>query len=102
VDDLCVEDDAADLLTPEKIMRRLASEALEAALGIGHRTRHPERGDRVEHLSERAPVDRLAPSPITAVRMNATSQGNVVLGEGIGQQRQLIGGVARSASAKIT
>ena len=57
-EDLGVEDDAVDLLAREQIERNLAPEALKATLRVGHWPSDPERGKRVEELSEQLTVER--------------------------------------------
>ena len=52
MDDLGVEDDAADLAAREQILRRFPRETLETALRVRHRSGHPERGQAVEDLAE--------------------------------------------------
>ena len=74
-----------------KIVRCSPAKALEATLRVGHRTRDPARGERVEHTAQQAAVEWLRPAPIAAVGVDAAAEGDVMLGQRIGEQRQLIG-----------
>src|SRR3954447_9167858 len=86
VDDLGVEDDAVDLLAREQIERNLAPEALKATLRVGHWPSDPERGKRVEELSEQLTVERLRRASVAAVGLDATPQRDVVSRQSSGQQ----------------
>ena len=103
VDQLDVEDDARDPLRREQVVRGVAREPLEPALGVLDRADHPDRGEGVEHLAEQPPLGRAGSAHVGAVRLDPAAQRDV---GGRRAPRRAAGswsgGVAMSASANTT
>ena len=79
------------LLAGEQVLARVAPEALEAALGVRHVAGDPGAGDRAEDPAQQPPMRGLAGAPVRAVRLDAAAQGDLVVQQLLGEQRDLVG-----------
>ena len=90
VNDLGVEDDAADLLAREQVVGGLAREALERRTAYPERAPSPTRRRELEDAAQQPAVERLTGTPVRAVGLDAAAQREVVVPQRVGQQGQLI------------
>ncbi len=90
MDDLSVEHDARDALASEQVLANLPSEALEAALGVRDGARDPDGSQGVERLAKHPSIERLAGTPIRAIRLHPAAKRDVVIRERLGQQWELV------------
>ncbi len=91
IDDLNVEDDARDPLVAEQVVGNLTAEALEATLGVLHGADGPDGGQRMEGATQEAPVPRLRPAHVAAIRLDPAAQHDIVILEHLVQDWDLVG-----------